>query len=104
MKCINLCVVGTPGTGKSTLGQELAQRTGLLYHNVGDLAKENNLFDGYDEDFECPVLDDDRVRLRLRLNFHVVDEPIVGTHQMPLLNMICIDSVFCNCQNVAAGF
>lgn len=32
--------LGTPGVGKSTLGKELASRTGLTYINVGDLAKE----------------------------------------------------------------
>lgn len=31
---------GTPGVGKTTLGKELAQRTGLVYVNVGDLAQE----------------------------------------------------------------
>ena len=29
--------------------------------NVGDLAKTQNFFDGYDEEFECPVLDEDKV-------------------------------------------
>ena len=53
--------VGTPGTGKTTLGTELAQRTGLMYINVGDLAKEQELYDGYDEEYQCPVLDEDRV-------------------------------------------
>lgn len=31
---------GTPGVGKTTLGKELAQRTGLTYVNVGDLAQD----------------------------------------------------------------
>lgn len=31
---------GTPGVGKTTLGKELAQRTGLTYVNIGDLAQE----------------------------------------------------------------
>lgn len=34
---------GTPGVGKTTLGKELAQRTGLTYINVGDLAKEGEM-------------------------------------------------------------
>lgn len=34
---------GTPGVGKTTLGKELAQRTGLTYVNVGDLAQEGKL-------------------------------------------------------------
>lgn len=31
---------GTPGVGKTTLGKELAERTGLTYVNVGDLSQE----------------------------------------------------------------
>jgi len=34
---------GTPGVGKTTLGKELAQRTGLTYVNVGDLAQDSKL-------------------------------------------------------------
>lgn len=36
-------LTGTPGVGKTTLGKELAQRTGLTYVNVGDLAQESKL-------------------------------------------------------------
>ena len=52
---------GTPGTGKTTLGIELGARSGMTFVNVGDLAKNEELFDGYDEEYECPVLDEDRV-------------------------------------------
>lgn len=33
-------LAGTPGVGKTTLGKELAQITGLTYVNVGDLAQD----------------------------------------------------------------
>lgn len=52
---------GTPGTGKSTLGGELAERTKLNYINIGEFAKDNGYFDGYDEEYKCQVLDEDRV-------------------------------------------
>merc|ERR1712226_1536616 len=57
----NILITGTPGTGKSTLAEELANRTGLNYVNIGDLAKENELFEGFDNEYECPVIDEDRV-------------------------------------------
>ncbi|XP_053156652.1 adenylate kinase isoenzyme 6 isoform X3 [Hemicordylus capensis] len=41
---------------------------GLTYMNVGDLAKEGELYEGFDEEYECPILDEDRVR------FQVIDE------------------------------
>jgi len=59
MKCF---VTGTPGTGKTTLGSEVASRSNLTFLNVGDIAKEEELYDGFDEDYQCPVLDEDRVR------------------------------------------
>ncbi|XP_006762446.1 PREDICTED: adenylate kinase isoenzyme 6 isoform X1 [Myotis davidii] len=55
------CLTGTPGVGKTTLGKELAARSGLKYVNVGDLAREGQLYDGYDEEYDCPILDEDRV-------------------------------------------
>lgn len=36
-------ITGTPGVGKTTLGKELALRTGLIYVNVGDLAQEGKI-------------------------------------------------------------
>ena len=63
---------GTPGTGKSTLGQELANRTGLNYVNVGDVAKENNLYDGYDQEYQCHVLDEDAVSAHFNLDFFLL--------------------------------
>ena len=59
----NILVTGTPGTGKTVLANELAQRTGLNYFNIGDLAKEKDLYDGWDEEYSCHVLDEDRVCL-----------------------------------------
>ncbi|KAK7912380.1 hypothetical protein WMY93_012591 [Mugilogobius chulae] len=51
----------TPGVGKTTLGKELAQRTGLTYVNIGELAQEGQLYDGFDDEYNCPILDEDKV-------------------------------------------
>lgn len=55
---------GTPGVGKSTLANELAQRSSLNYINIGDFAKENDLYDGFDEQYNCPILNEDRVSVQ----------------------------------------
>jgi len=57
----NILITGTPGTGKSTLAEELAARTGLHHVSVGELAKDEQLYDGYDPEYGCPILDDDRI-------------------------------------------
>lgn len=59
----NILICGTPGTGKSITSQEVATRTGLHLIDVGMVAKENNLFEGWDEQYECPILDEDKVLL-----------------------------------------
>ncbi|EDO32501.1 predicted protein [Nematostella vectensis] len=59
----NILITGTPGTGKSTTGVELANRLGFKYINVGQLAKENDLYDGWDAQYECHVLDEDKASL-----------------------------------------
>ena len=58
---ISCVFAGTPGTGKTTLGAELASQSNLTFVNVGDIAKEEELYDGFDEDYQCPILDEDRV-------------------------------------------
>ena len=56
----NILVTGTPGTGKTVTAHTLAEKTGLNYINVGDLAKEKHLYDGWDEEYGCQVLDEDK--------------------------------------------
>jgi len=57
----NILITGTPCTGKTTLAAELASRTQLQHINVGDLAKQHNFFEGYDDELECPNLDEEKV-------------------------------------------
>lgn len=58
----NILVTGTPGTGKTTLAADAAQATGWEHINVGDLVKSDSLHHGWDEEFECWTLDEDKVR------------------------------------------
>lgn len=56
----NILITGTPGTGKTSLSAQVAAETGFRHINVGDWVKEKSLHSGWDEEFECYVLDDDK--------------------------------------------
>ncbi|XP_062517103.1 adenylate kinase isoenzyme 6-like [Corticium candelabrum] len=57
----NVLLTGTPGTGKSTTCREVSRHTGLEHVCIGDVARDGQLYDGYDDELECPILDEDRV-------------------------------------------
>jgi adenylate kinase len=57
----NILVTGTPGTGKTTTCALLAEATGLKHVNVGDLVKSESLHSGWDDEYECFVIDEDKV-------------------------------------------
>ena len=59
----NILVTGTPGTGKTSTCSLLASATGLTNLNVGDLVKAKSLHDGYDDELDCYVVNEDLVRL-----------------------------------------
>lgn len=63
-KLPTILITGTPGTGKTTHAQVLAQQSPVpLQHiNVGDLVKEKNLHEGYDEEWQSYIVDEDKVR------------------------------------------
>jgi adenylate kinase len=60
-KVPNILVTGTPGTGKTTTSELIAEATGLTHVNVGDLVKQKQLHEGYLEEFDTHILDEDKV-------------------------------------------
>ncbi|XP_006773027.1 PREDICTED: adenylate kinase isoenzyme 6 [Myotis davidii] len=58
---LNILLTGAPGVGKTTQGRERASRSGLKHINVGDSAGGEQLYDGYDEEYDCPILNELRV-------------------------------------------
>ncbi|XP_027124665.1 adenylate kinase isoenzyme 6 homolog isoform X1 [Coffea eugenioides] len=57
----NLLITGTPGTGKTTTASALAEAAQLRHINIGDLVKEKNLHNGWDDQFECYIINEDLV-------------------------------------------
>ena len=54
-------ITGTPGTGKTTLSEELSKLTELRHIAVGKFAQENGFFESYDAERDSHVMDEDRV-------------------------------------------
>ncbi|XP_015594523.1 adenylate kinase isoenzyme 6 [Cephus cinctus] len=57
----NILVTGTPGVGKSTMCRIVAERTGLTWLDVSKLAIDNKCLEEFDEEYQCPVLDEDKL-------------------------------------------
>lgn len=57
----NILITGTPGTGKTTTAEQIASQTGFRHINVGEWVKDKGLHSGWDEEFQCYTLDEDKV-------------------------------------------
>ena len=57
----NILITGTPGTGKTTTAQLIAEKTGLTYINVGELVIQHNCHEGEDQEYDTLILDDEKI-------------------------------------------
>lgn len=60
-----IIVSGSPGTGKTTVAKQLAERLDYAYINVNKFIKENGLSDGYDKERECEIVDTNNLNKEL---------------------------------------
>lgn len=59
----NIIITGTPGTGKTTHCEILAEKTGLKHLSVNQVVKEKECHEGWDEEYQSWVVDEDKVGL-----------------------------------------
>ncbi|CAM9002976.1 unnamed protein product [Rhodiola kirilowii] len=57
----NILVTGTHGNGQNDDVRSASRGTGLRHVNIGELVKEKNLHDGWDDEFECHVINEDLI-------------------------------------------
>ena len=60
-KSPNIIVTGTPGVGKTTHCEALAERTSLRHLSVNQIVKEKGCHEGWDDKFSSWIVDEDKV-------------------------------------------
>ena len=61
-----ILITGTPCVGKTTSARQLAKELSALYINLTELAKEENLTKGQDEKRKTIIINEDKMRKRIR--------------------------------------
>jgi adenylate kinase len=59
----NIVITGTPGVGKTTHAEQLAQATGFTHLSVNQIVKDEGFHEGKDEETGSWVVDEDKVRI-----------------------------------------
>ncbi|KAK8041199.1 POS9-activating factor FAP7 [Apiospora phragmitis] len=57
----NIIVTGTPGVGKTTHCEMLAERTGLRHVSINQIVKDKECHEGWDDEFGCWIVDEDKL-------------------------------------------
>lgn len=57
----NILITGTPGTGKSTVSQQVCGELGLRHIDVGEFARDRNLLSDHNSDFNFHYMHEDAV-------------------------------------------
>lgn len=62
-----IVITGTPGTGKSTHAELLVQESPfpLQHINVSEFAKQEELYENFDAEWNSYVVDEDKARTRV---------------------------------------
>lgn len=90
----NLLITGTPGTGKSTLSAQVAERCGLVHVDVSQFAIEHQLVEGWDEQLATNILDEDGVLDALEPDMSGPKGRVVDYHSSELFPERWFDIVF----------
>jgi len=61
-----ISISGTPGTGKTTVAELLAKKTGWKLVRLNELAKQGSFYSGYDPIRHVPVIDVKRLKTEIR--------------------------------------
>ncbi|KZF23175.1 P-loop containing nucleoside triphosphate hydrolase protein [Xylona heveae TC161] len=57
----NVIITGTPGVGKTSHCELLAENTGLKHLSINQIVKERECHDGYDDELKTWIVDEDKL-------------------------------------------
>ncbi|KAL3957936.1 hypothetical protein ACCO45_008514 [Purpureocillium lilacinum] len=57
----NIIVTGTPGVGKTTHCETLAEKTGLRHISVNQVVKDKQCHEGWSEEYQSWIVDEDKL-------------------------------------------
>ncbi|KAK0727998.1 P-loop containing nucleoside triphosphate hydrolase protein [Lasiosphaeria miniovina] len=57
----NIIITGTPGVGKTSHCELLAERTGLRHVSINQIVKDRECHEGWDKEYESWIVDEDKL-------------------------------------------
>lgn len=63
-KSPNIIITGTPGVGKTSHAEAVAEATGLKHLAINKFAEDQGCYDGRDEELQSWIVDEDKVCIR----------------------------------------
>ncbi|KAL7806066.1 AAA domain-containing protein [Trichoderma aethiopicum] len=57
----NIIITGTPGVGKTTHSEILAERTGLRHLSVNQVVKDKECHEGWSDEYQSWIVDEDKL-------------------------------------------
>ncbi|KAK0651972.1 P-loop containing nucleoside triphosphate hydrolase protein [Cercophora newfieldiana] len=57
----NIIITGTPGVGKTSHCEQLAERTGLKHISINTIVKDKECHEGWDEEYQSWIVDEDKL-------------------------------------------
>ncbi|MFH1445639.1 MAG: adenylate kinase family protein [Nanoarchaeota archaeon] len=80
-----IAVTGTPGTGKSEVAKLLAKELDWKFVNLNVLAEKNDLYEGYDKERKCKIVDMNRLAEEVEIMGKLKDIVLDGhfSHDLP---------------------
>lgn len=91
---MRVLVTGTPGVGKTTLSQEISQRTGWKHVEITKFVKENKLYEEFDTKLSTLVFDENIVANHLNDFTCSFKSFIIDTHSPVVAAGIDFDFIF----------